>query len=349
MTHLIPLPWIILKKMEIKIMIKKTGFGLMLTGALLAGTVTVAGAWTFGVQTYEYIGVPALPGTVPGAVYTSRIGVMEKESGDDDLTVELHYGAWAGTYQYSPNDGTNWLTIDNTLSEYTFTGMAAGDTVWLRAVLFNSTGHITHILSTSPWGQADVAAGDVYYFAFPPGAQYYDRGTTNVNITGYVAVAQGHDLGEDVVWYNDLIWQKSTADIDGDGVIDDVRNSMGPDNLNWQDANDYCEELVFGGFDDWRLPTNDELKGLVVCTNGTHTPLNDKGTGGLWFCGDGNPPYDRPTIDQDLFAAKSQDYWTSTESATDPTLAKKVNFYYGHSEEWNKNIRRRVRCVRDYW
>jgi hypothetical protein len=329
---------------------RKTGLGVLLASTLVAGTVSTAGAWTFGVDTWEYIGNPTLTGTVPGATYQLRVGVMEKESGDDDLVVDLHYGAWNGKYEYSLNDGANWTSIMNTLTEYTFTGLNTGDTVWLRVGLLNSAGNVYHFLSPSPWGQADVANGDVYYWAYPPGAQYYDQGTTNVNITGYVAVAQGYDLGEDVVWYNDLIWQQNTADIDGDGVIDDVRNSMGPDNLKWQDAIDYCDDLVFGGFDDWRLPTNDELKGLVVCTNGTATPLNDKGTGGLWFCGDGNPPYARPTIDQDVFTAKSQDYWTITESAAgDPYLAKKVNFYYGHSEEWNINIRRRVRCVRNYW
>lgn len=329
--------------------IKKAGFGLVLTGALLAGTVSVAGAWTFGVDTYSYTGSPALVGTLTGVAYTSRVAVMEKESGDDDLTVALRYGAWTGGYQYSPNDGVNWMSIDSSATEYTFTGLNAGDTVWLRVVLINNDGNVYHRLSTSPWGQADVANGDVYYFAFPPGAQYYDRNTDNVNITGYVAIPQGHDLGEEVVWYNDLIWQQHSADIDGDGVIDDVRNSQGPDNLNWQDSIDYCDDLTFAGFDDWRLPTNDELKGLVVCTNGTATPLNDKDTGGLWFCGDGNPAYARPTIDQELFAAKTQDYWSITPAVNTPNYAKKVNYYFGHSEEWPVGVRRRVRCVRNYW
>ncbi len=135
---------------------------------------------------------------------------------------------------------------------------------------------------------------------------------------------------------------QSSADIDGNGVIDDVSNSMGPDNLNWQDAIDHCEALDFAGFTDWRLPTNDELKGLVYCSNGVVTPLANKDEGTPWRCGTSG--YVRPTIES-VFNAKTQDYWTSTPGAQ-AGYAKKVNFYYGHSEEWGTGIRRRVRCVR---
>jgi len=45
-----------------------------------------------------------------------------------------------------------------------------------------------------------------------------------------------------------LMWQQDTA----------------PDIMDWQNALAYCENLSFGGYDDWRLPTANELQTLAV-------------------------------------------------------------------------------------
>jgi hypothetical protein len=34
--------------------------------------------------------------------------------------------------------------------------------------------------------------------------------------------------------------------------------------MNWTQANQYCENLSFGGYQDWRLPTQEELYGMMV-------------------------------------------------------------------------------------
>lgn len=56
------------------------------------------------------------------------------------------------------------------------------------------------------------------------------------------------DPGEGMVHdpKTDLIW----TDSDNGGMID------------WNDAKKYCEELELGGWDDWRLPTYDELEAM---------------------------------------------------------------------------------------
>lgn len=54
-----------------------------------------------------------------------------------------------------------------------------------------------------------------------------------------------------------LIWQKDTADVNGDVKIDAA------DLLSWCDALAYCENLSFAGHDDWRLPNVRELQSIV--------------------------------------------------------------------------------------
>jgi hypothetical protein len=54
----------------------------------------------------------------------------------------------------------------------------------------------------------------------------------------------------------------------GDGTVTDEKaglmwtqnaNIMDTDGVSWDDAITYCNELRLGGYDDWRLPTPDEL------------------------------------------------------------------------------------------
>lgn len=77
--------------------------------------------------------------------------------------------------------------------------------------------------------------------------------------------------------------------------------------FSWEEANTYCQELVTDGKDDWRLPTIDELRGLVVCTNGTPVPLEMNES-----CQSNLGSYTVPTIDPS-FECLAYWYWSSTE------------------------------------
>ena len=54
-----------------------------------------------------------------------------------------------------------------------------------------------------------------------------------------------------------LMWQKDTADVDGDGQITTA------DRLSWQNALLYCHSLELAGYTDWRLPNVRELQSIV--------------------------------------------------------------------------------------
>jgi len=95
-----------------------------------------------------------------------------------------------------------------------------------------------------------------------------------------------------------LMWQKETADTNGDGQVN------GSDALAWCAALAYCENLTFAGHDDWRLPNVRELQSIV-----------DYGRFG-------------PAIDP-VFGALSSFYWSSTSFAAIPGYAWLVHFHVG--------------------
>jgi len=92
-----------------------------------------------------------------------------------------------------------------------------------------------------------------------------------------------------------LMWQKDTADTNGDGQANSIR---------WCDALAYCENLTFAGHDDWRLPNARELQSIVDYGR------ND------------------PSIDP-IFGAFSTQYWSSTSDDGSPSLAWYVGFGVG--------------------
>jgi hypothetical protein len=113
-----------------------------------------------------------------------------------------------------------------------------------------------------------------------------------------------------------LMWQKDTADISGDGLLD------GNDKVSWCDALAYCEGLTFAKHDDWRLPNIRELQSLV-----------DFG------------PDLSSTIDP-VFGALPNNYWSSSSIAGFPR-AWVVYFGDGTNDGDTKEAKHLVRAVRN--
>ncbi len=125
--------------------------------------------------------------------------------------------------------------------------------------------------------------------------------------------------GDDVTVDNNtkLMWMTGTADTDGDGDID------GDDKVAWQDAVDYCDDLVYAGFDDWYLP--DIFMLLTIVNYGTYSPA----------------------IDTTVFDCELSNYWSSTTGAYNADHAWDVHFRNGYDNCFIKTNYYYVRCVRD--
>ena len=115
--------------------------------------------------------------------------------------------------------------------------------------------------------------------------------------------------------------------------------------LMWQDGKEiyqgtydeavkYCENLTFAGFEDWRLPTLNEL--LSITDDTRFEPAINESFKNIAYETNvkGEKIYDR--------------YWSSTKYADDPFHAWLVSFRFGDAYRSGASNRRFVRCVRDY-
>lgn len=166
------------------------------------------------------------------------------------------------------------------------------------------------------------------------------------------------------------VWNTSRGDCSGTGVA----NSYGAERLRYCLSNDTrcnggtntgaltsaspvfaaCEALNAGagtyGITTWRVPEKDELRGLVVCSDGTPTPLNDYGTD-PYKCGYRRPgyvngSYRAPTLDNSLFPnTMSLEYWTATSAEKQASSAWNTAFQNGWTSLAVKSGQSYLRCV----
>lgn len=110
---------------------------------------------------------------------------------------------------------------------------------------------------------------------------------------------------KDVI-HGTLIWQDGNEDI----------------KKEWKEAKEYCKNLNYAGYTDWRLPTKTELLSIVDYTR--HSPA----------------------INKAFKNGKSGWCWSSTLGAWDSSRAWFVDFSLGYSDSFSLSASSCVRCVR---
>ena len=113
-------------------------------------------------------------------------------------------------------------------------------------------------------------------------------------------------------------------------VVDKSTNLMWQDDNNaksvtktWVEAINYCENLNFAGYSDWRLPNINELDSIVDYTK------------------------HNPAISSEFSNVDLGYYWSSSSIAGYSDHAWYVYFGYGYDNGFFKFYSNYVRCVRD--
>ena len=124
----------------------------------------------------------------------------------------------------------------------------------------------------------------------------------------------------------DLIWQKCTI----------------AKKMNWDEAIEYAKNLRIGGYDDWRLPTIEELSEVVTICEGIAVKF-----------GSDMQDNEKKNITNQRYLANyrklgfgSYFYWSSTTLAGRFSYAWLVSFYNGLKYYNGKSNSLYVRCVR---
>ena len=175
-------------------------------------------------------------------------------------------------------------------------GVYSGDKFWTSAPLASDNERAwylylydegSHFLGYSP-------ASDTHRFRCV-------RGETPDEASFTASTANGDEIVTDST--TGLIWQKGEAA-----------------GKNWKEALEYCENLTYAGYTDWRLPNINELTSLL--NYGRHAPASDF-----------------PDIPLEYF-------WSSTTHMEYEHYALTLFFYNGHLDIASKTVFYHVKCVR---
>lgn len=123
------------------------------------------------------------------------------------------------------------------------------------------------------------------------------------------------------------IWANFTRDNNTKIVTDNNTKLQWQDNESvskkWTDAIDYCEALTLAGYNDWRLPNQNELRSIADRSKSN------------------------PAIDNAFKNIVSDGYWSSSTVVGLEEYTWGVYFRDGYDDWYLKSGEGYVRCVRD--
>lgn len=111
----------------------------------------------------------------------------------------------------------------------------------------------------------------------------------------------------------------------------------------WDYAVNRFRQISFAGYNDWRLPTVEELRSLIDCQHALATSLTDN----RYTTFSMQQKCRKPTINRDVFPnTPPTRYWTSSTFYNKETYAWSLQFDSGQDEESLKYYNASVRLVR---
>ncbi len=137
-----------------------------------------------------------------------------------------------------------------------------------------------------------------------------------------------------------LMWKKCSEGLSGVNC-----NQGEADGYEWAVAIKQGDNANFAGHSDWRLPTIEELRSLVYCSNG----VSQKEDGDATCSGkdDDGSDYKRPTINQKTFPNTQSDwYWSSTKKVSRWDQAWPIAIEFGTGSWGYRFYIHHVRLVR---
>ncbi len=132
---------------------------------------------------------------------------------------------------------------------------------------------------------------------------------------------------DDITIIGDLLWEKESRE------------------MNFVEAMEYAKNLTLGGYDDWRLPTMEELGYIVILCGGEFTANTSSGRSLADVRNMANGSY-RDRYKEKGFVCDF--YWSPTRMMLDYVdCVYGVDFYYGKKKYYFADDSHGVRCVRD--